>query len=122
VAPRVLVVQGGPGVDGVERAVAADGLEALTLAAREVFDVVVVDCTLPALDGWFLLAAIGAWDRRPRLVATVHAAADAARARSLGADVCVAAGTSRQARALQAACRPHRETSSRRPTTSGGRA
>src|SRR5437763_16635179 len=110
--PRVLVVQTAHDLEEVEQVVAPDGEAALGLLQRQWFDAVVLDLALAPLDGWCVLAALGTWDSRPRIIATVADRADIARARSLGADLCVLAGTSLHARALQAACRRHPETTS----------
>jgi CheY-like chemotaxis protein len=124
--PRVLMVEPGVARDfpDVEVAVVTDGAAALALLRRERFDSVVLDLSLEPLDGWYVLAAAGSWPERPRLIAFVAGAAEARRARVLGADLCVAAGTELRARALMRSNkekpwpRPHR-TSSRRPTPSG---
>ncbi len=117
--PRVLVVHQGLALDEVEQVVAPNGEAALGLLQREWFDAVILALALEPLDGWCVLAALGTWDTRPRIIATVPERADIARAQSLGADLCVLAGTTVNARALQAACRRHPETSSPRPTPSG---
>lgn len=113
--PRVLTVEGdvspegadfgrprfeGPQIDAVEAVVAPDGETAVDLLKRERFDAVVIDLALEPLDGWYLLAAVGNWSERPRVVAIVSDWSEIARARSLGADLCVAAGTPIHARAL----------------------
>ncbi len=123
--PRVLVVdpagnfegpdQGpdqGPDICDLEPAFAGDGEMALALLRREHFDSVLVDLRLPPLDSWCVLAAVGSWFERPRLVAIVGDRADIARARVLGADLCVAAGTQLHARAL---VRSTKETTCPRP-------
>jgi DNA-binding response OmpR family regulator len=119
VALRVLVVQRRFDVDGVEQEVAPDGEAAFALLGREAFDAVWLDLSLAPLDGWFLLAAIGSWARRPRLIARLGAHDDVERAQALGADICVLAGTSLNARALEAACRQPRANNFPSPTTSG---
>ena len=48
-----------------------------------------VDLTLPPLDGWCVLAAVGALTERPLLVVRVADPADAGRAIALGADAWV---------------------------------
>ena len=118
-APRVLVIETALDLDGVEQVVAPNGEAAVGLLQREWFDAVVLDLGKEPLDGWCVLSALGCWPTRPRLIATVPDRADVARAKSLGADLCVLAGTTFNARALQAACRPHPETSSPSPTPSG---
>src|SRR5258708_4586412 len=105
--PRVLMVRrdvelelDGPDFDEVEPAIAPDGEAALAMLRREHFDAVLVDLALAPLDGWCVLAAVGSRAVRPRLVAIVADRADITRARILGADLCVAAGTQLHARAL----------------------
>lgn len=73
---------------GIEASVALDGDTAVRLAVTDPPDAVVFDLTLPVLDGWFVLSALGARSPRPRLVA-YGPAADAARATRLGVDACV---------------------------------
>ena len=119
---RVLVVEPRFELDGVEQVAAPDGEAAVALLQREWFDAVIIDLRREPLDGWCVLSAIGCWPTRPRLVAMVGDRADIPRAKSLGADHCMLAGTSFNARALQAACRPHPETSSRSPKPTGVRA
>jgi DNA-binding response OmpR family regulator len=119
VAPRVLVVEPRFELDGIEQIVAPDGEAAVALLQREWFDTVILDLRQEPLDGWCVLSAVGCWPTRPRLVAMVGDRADIARAKSLGADHCMLAGTSFNARALQAACQPHPETNSPRPTPNG---
>jgi len=99
VATRALVVQSRPDIaDGLSAALAAVGVEALVVADGraalslvETWDpaVVLVDLSLPALDGWYVLAALGALPDRPLLVVRVEDASDAARAVILGADAWV---------------------------------
>jgi CheY-like chemotaxis protein len=120
VVPRVLVVHDRPDDAGeVEWEVAPDGETALDLLAREPFDAVVCDLGLPPLDGWCVLAAVGPRPERPRLIARVADRSDIERARHLGADLCVLAGTQLNARAFQSTWKQHRKTNSPRPTTSG---
>jgi CheY-like chemotaxis protein len=119
VIPRVLAIQTAIDVDDVEQAVALDGPDALDRLIREDFDTVVIDLALPPLDGWMSLAEIGTWPRRPRVIAIVPDRADLLRARALGADLCVLAGTTLHARALAPAWQTTTSTSFRRPTTSG---
>ena len=97
--PRALVVQSRPDVAAAVGAALADaGWQAIvtadgTSAASEVDtwapDVVLVDLTLPPLDGWLVLAAVGAHAERPLLVVRVAHAAEADRAVALGADAWV---------------------------------
>ena len=122
--PRVLTVQRGLDTEDVEPVIAGDGEAALALLRRERFDAVVVDLGLAPLDGWCVLAAVGSRRERPRLVAIVADRADVARARLLGADSCVAAGTRLHARALvrstkETTCPRPLETNFPRMTTSG---
>ena len=84
--PRVLVVQRPLDIDDVEIAIALDGPEAITRAACEPFDALVIDLSLPVLDGWFVLAALGKSLPRPRIVAIATDQDDVTRAVSLGAD------------------------------------
>jgi CheY-like chemotaxis protein len=132
VEPRVLVVRGTR--DVVERpepaatatAVVPDGEAALALLRREHVDVLVVDLALAPLDGWCVLAAVGGRPVRPWIVALTRGPHEVARARLLGADLCVAAGTLPDARALvrstkEAPCHAPRPTDSRRPMTAGAR-
>jgi CheY-like chemotaxis protein len=89
--PRALVVQSCPEAAATIEAaiVVADGMD----AAREVDtwapDVVLVDLTLPPLDGWFVLAAVGARPERPLLVVRVGDPNEVDRAVALGADAWV---------------------------------
>jgi len=90
----------GPDLEDVEPAIAPDGEAALALLRRERFDAVMLDLRLEPLDGWCVLAAIGSWTERPRLIAAVGDRGDIDRALHLGADLCVMAGTHLHARAL----------------------
>jgi len=131
VAPRRLVIETRP--DGAGARLAADDVETVCVADCDAalaelgagrYDELVVDLGLPPLDGWCLLSTVGARRVRPRLVALVADAAEGARARRLGADSCVIAGTSAGARALGCAnkekpWRVPRTTTSPRPTTAG---
>jgi CheY-like chemotaxis protein len=137
VVPRVLMVQreldfDGPDLEDIEPAVAADGGEALARLRTERFDAVMVDLRLEPLDGWCVLAAIGCWSERPRVIAVVGDREDIERAMVLGADLCVAAGTQLHARALtrskpksaentakETQCPRPLRSSSPRPTPSG---
>jgi DNA-binding response OmpR family regulator len=111
-----------------EAVIAADGDTALALLRRERFDALVVDLALAPLDGWCLLAAVGSRPDRPRIIVIAGDRSDIDRARRLGADLCVTAGTQLHARALTRSTKemtwPTRPlpTSSRRPTPSGVRA
>jgi DNA-binding response OmpR family regulator len=99
VAPRVLVVQSRPEAARAVSAALADAeLEAIVLAdGHAVLDavaswsphVVLVDLTLPALDGWYVLAALGGLESPPLLVARVAGPEDVSRAIALGADAWV---------------------------------
>jgi DNA-binding response OmpR family regulator len=99
VVARLVVVQAGArlagrlgevlAAEGIETIRADDGADALRLAATLEPDVVVVDLTLPPLDGWCVLAALGN-DRAGRGREVVVRVADqrqAERALLLGADV-----------------------------------
>jgi CheY-like chemotaxis protein len=142
VVPRVLMVQrdlyfDGPDLEDIEPAVAVDGETALACLRRERFDAVLLDLRLEPLDGWCVLAAVGGWPEKPRLIAVVGERGDIDRALHLGADLCVMAGTQLHARALQRStpamrpettlgreemqCPQSRRTSFPRPTTSGVR-
>ncbi len=123
---RVLVVGGGRVPDDVEQVVVPDGDAALALLDHEPFDAVVLDLALPPLDGWYVLAALGGRppSERPRIVAAVPSRSDIPRARALGADLCVGAGTNLDARALERStkeitCRQPPATSFPAPMTSG---
>jgi CheY-like chemotaxis protein len=99
VVPRVLVVQSRPEVaEAVGAALADAELETVVLGsghgvldAVQTWDphVVLVDLTLPALDGWYVLAEVGALVVPPLIVAKVAAPADVDRAIALGADAWV---------------------------------
>jgi DNA-binding response OmpR family regulator len=99
VATRALIVQSRPDVaNGLSASLAAVGVEALVVAdgqaalsAVGTWDpaVVLVDLTLAALDGWYVLAAVGALRDRPLLVVRVEGGSDAERAVALGADAWV---------------------------------
>ena len=118
-AARVLAVQRALDVDDVEWVVAPDGETACSWAERDAFDTVVVDLSLPVLDGWLVLATLGGVNGRPRLIAIVPDRAHVSRAHKLGADLCLLAGTALHARALEPAWRKHHAINSRRPTTTG---
>jgi DNA-binding NarL/FixJ family response regulator len=104
VVPRVLMVQRGPEVEDAEPVIAGDGEAALDLLRRERFDTVIVDLGLAPIDSWCVLATVGSWVERPRLVAIVphgdRAPEHVGRALVLGADMCMTAGTLLDARAL----------------------
>jgi DNA-binding response OmpR family regulator len=99
VVPRVLVVQSRPDVASAMSASLADAdLEAVVLfdghAVVDAIDtwephVVLVDLTLPALDGWFVLAEIGGLAEPPFIVVRVGDAHEVDRAIALGADAWV---------------------------------
>lgn len=117
--PRVLMVQrdlsfDGPDLEDIEPAIAPDGETALGVLRRERFDAVLVDLRLEPLDGWCVLAAVGSWSERPRLIAVVGDRGDIERALHLGADLCVMAGTQLHARALK---RSTKEMECPRPPT-----
>ncbi len=121
-ATRVLAVQRALDVDDVEWVVAPDGETACAWAEHDVFDTVVVDLSLPVLDGWLVLATLGGVRGRPRLIAIVADRTHVSRAHKLGADLCLLAGTALHARALEPAWRRHHAINFRRPTTTGARA
>jgi DNA-binding NarL/FixJ family response regulator len=104
VVPRVLMVQPGPELEDAEPVIAGDGETALDLLRRERFDTVIVDLGLAPIDSWCVLATVGNWVERPRLVAIVpygdRASEHVGRALVLGADLCMTAGTLLDARAL----------------------
>ena len=96
--PRVLVVQPREALAhatgrmlqgaGFEPTLALDGDVAVRRAVTDPPAAVLVDLTLPVLDGWYVLSALGARGVRPRLVAYVPPG-EAARALVLGAEACV---------------------------------
>ena len=104
--PRVLMVQSGPDLEDAEPVVAADGDSALTMLRHERFDAIILDLGLAPLDGWCVLATVGNWVERPRLVAIVGDAEHVGRALVLGADLCVPPGTPFPARALLGSTSP----------------
>src|SRR5450755_295817 len=129
------MVQRGPDVEDAEPVIAGDGEAALEMLRRERFDAVIVDLGLAPIDGWCVLATVGNWVERPRLVAIVphgeRAPEHVGRALVLGADLCMAAGTLLDARALNPStpempkemeCPQPRTTSFRRPTPNGASA
>jgi DNA-binding response OmpR family regulator len=75
---------------GVEAIRAEDGADAVRLVRICDPDVVLVDLTLPPLDGWCVLAALGearpGTRRRPEIVVRVADHSQAERALRLGAD------------------------------------
>lgn len=73
---------------GLEPAFASDGDDAVRRLVVDPPAVCVLDLTLPVLDGWYVLAAVGMRPKRPALVVYCRPA-DAARALALGADACV---------------------------------
>ena len=98
VVTRALVVQSCPDVARAVRATLADAdMESLTVpdgfaavAAIDAWDpdVVLLDLTLPPLDGWWVLAAVGARAERPLLVVRADRT-EIDRAIALGADAWV---------------------------------
>jgi DNA-binding response OmpR family regulator len=74
---------------GVETIRAGDGADTLRLVATYEPEVVLIDLTLPPLDGWCVLAALGSErsGRRPEIVVRVADHRQAERALRLGADV-----------------------------------
>ena len=97
--PRVLVVQSRPEVARAVSASLADAeLEAVVLAdghgvvaaiASWQPHVVLLDLTLPPLDGWLVLAEVGALVSPPLVVVRVSEPGDVDRAIALGADAWV---------------------------------
>jgi len=97
--PRALVVQSCPDAAAAVSAsltdadwqaiVIADGHAAVTEVQTWAPDVVLLDLTLAPLDGWVVLAAVGAWPDRPLLIVRVADPAEADRAIALGADAWV---------------------------------
>jgi DNA-binding response OmpR family regulator len=96
---RALVVQSRADVaDGVAAALADAGIQAIVVPdGHEIVlevetwapDVVLVDLTLPPLDGWQVLAALGALPEPPLLVVRLGTASEVVRAIALGADAWV---------------------------------
>jgi len=100
VVARAVVVQSRPelaralcdalAVHAIEALSATDGGEASHLVATCEPDIVLVDLTLPPLDGWCVLAALGRPDhgaeRRPEIIVRVADHRQAERALRLGAD------------------------------------
>jgi two-component system, OmpR family, KDP operon response regulator KdpE len=75
--------------DGVEAIRADDGADAVRLVRTCEPVVVLVDLTLPPLDGWCVLAALGEWRERgsrPEIVVRVADHSQVERALRLGAD------------------------------------
>ena len=97
--PRALVVQSRPEVARAvsaslgdtdwEAIVITDGPAAVDAVETVDPEVVLIDLTLPPLDGWYVLAAVGARVDRPLLVVRVADPSDADRAVALGADAWV---------------------------------
>ncbi|MGQ0824918.1 MAG: response regulator [Actinomycetota bacterium] len=73
---------------GFEPVLARDGNSAVRLAAADPPAAVLLDLTLPTLDGWFVLAELGGAPDPPALVVYSHPG-DFERAERLGADACV---------------------------------
>jgi DNA-binding response OmpR family regulator len=72
---------------GIEPVVVTDGDAAVRLVVTDPPDLVLLDLTLPALDGWCVLATLGARPGPP--VVAYAPSGDAARAMTLGASACV---------------------------------
>jgi len=97
--PRALVVQSRPDIaQAVSASLAGSDVHAIVLCdghavvtAVRTWDphVVLVDLTLPPLDGWYVLAAVGALADRPLLVVRVADVSEVERAVALGADAWV---------------------------------
>jgi DNA-binding response OmpR family regulator len=73
----------------VEAAVRFDGHGVTDAIASWAPDVVVVDLTLPVLDGWYVLAEVGGLASRPAILVRVGDSDDVDRAIALGADAWV---------------------------------
>jgi two-component system response regulator ResD len=73
----------------IEAIVVPDGHDAVTEVNTWAPDVVLIDLTLPPLDGWQVLAALGALPDPPLLVVRLAAASEIVRAIALGADAWV---------------------------------
>jgi two-component system KDP operon response regulator KdpE len=72
---------------GYEVFTAADGQEALDVAALRAPDLVILDLAMPVLDGFAVLPRLRAWTQVPVIVLSAHAdQADKVRALDLGAD------------------------------------
>jgi DNA-binding response OmpR family regulator len=99
VARRILIVQSRGevaaalrgAIEGaaVEAFVLFDGHGVMRAIERWAPDVVVVDLTLPVLDGWYVLAELGGLASPPFVVVRVGTADDVDRAIALGADAWV---------------------------------
>jgi CheY-like chemotaxis protein len=98
VVTRALVVQSRPEVAravcntlddaGIESLVVADGFAAVAAIDSWAPDVVLLDLSLPPLDGWWVLAVAGSRAERPLLVARAERG-EIERAIALGADAWV---------------------------------
>jgi DNA-binding response OmpR family regulator len=73
---------------GFDAVVATDGDTGVRLNSRDRPAAVVIDLTLPVLDGWYVLAALARHRHAPFVIAYSRPG-DASRARALGADACV---------------------------------
>jgi len=73
----------------IEAIVVPDGHDAVTEVDTWAPDVVLIDLTLPPLDGWQVLAALGALPEPPLLVVRLGTASEIVRAIALGADAWV---------------------------------
>jgi two-component system, OmpR family, response regulator ResD len=74
---------------GIQAIVVPDGHEIMLEVETWAPDVVLIDLTLPPLDGWQVLAALGARLEPPLLVVRLGAASEVVRAIALGADAWV---------------------------------
>jgi DNA-binding response OmpR family regulator len=98
VVTRALVVQSCPDVAravvatladaGIEARTVADGFAAVGAIDEWGPDVVLLDLSLPPLDGWWVLAVAGARSERPLLIVRAERA-EISRAVALGADAWV---------------------------------
>lgn len=95
-APRILIVEDDPDIALIERvilertgfstALASDGEAALALIERDRPDAVVLDLTMPGVDGWSVLAAIVEGDGPPVVVCSARGSlSEAERAVAMGA-------------------------------------
>ena len=132
-AARVLIVQSREALAhatgrqlqgaGFEPTLALDGDAALRSARLDPPDALLLDLTLPALDGWLVLAAVAEQPDPPAIVAYGDPS-DRERAVRLGADTCVA-DRGMVVAALQRLLEEHRPwprhpaSNSRPPTTAG---
>lgn len=84
----LLMLRTGLEADGFPTALAADGETALERVREQEPDVVLLDLMMPMVDGWAVIEALAAKERRPALiiVSAKSRPSDIARAYRLGAD------------------------------------